>query len=635
MKKWIAAVPVTALLLMPTAAIAKSCSLGPNAHCQGANLKGKNLKGKNLKGANFKNANLKNANLKGANLKGANLKNTNLKNANLKNANLKNANALKANMFNINGQSTSFLNTNLQKVNLQKSNLSGATLKSANASNSNLGNANAQGTSFQGTNLGSANLQGAKFNNNVWQGVKLSGAKTNDDAGATLHVLPQDGPKIVQAIDSAQKTVDIVIYELGGPNIVGQAGAPGALMRAVSRGVNVRIIVNGQWWNKYCKESTPQGKCASNSKLDWLYATQDSLNAAASGVANPGKVTLNFANNNFQVTHQKTILIDSSDPTTGLPLAANQLPTTARALVSTGNLESYGWASKSLTNPIEGCTQNNCTEWAARDFYVDVTRADLVTTIENVFFSDLHCGAVPPDTTPSTTNTNGLLTTPLPLTWSNGSTWTQPGGTNGYPSAADGYDGAPATAVNQGNARQRTLDLINGANKSLLVYNEELGDAQILNAIVAQSKKLGPGNVKVVMTMSSSWFSAWTQLYKAGAEIRLTQVDDSPDYSKQLYVHAKVIIADQTNVFMGSENISTPSLNANRELGVMMTTRGGASGEWLLNLMGVTTLINTFYNDFNTPNYLDWELTPNQSNDVKSNVNENFPMLCGPIPARA
>lgn len=555
--KLIATLSVAALLLTPSAAVAKACTIGPGATCKGADLRGKNLKGADLRRADLRKANLKGANLRNANLKGANLKNANLRNANLK---------------------------------------------------------------------------GTVFNNNNWDGTKLGGTSTSDD-DATTRVLPKDGPKIVQAIDSAKNTVDIVIYEIGGPNIVGQAGAPGALMNAVARGVDVRIIVNGQWYNSACGPTTSQQVCASNYKLNWIYATQASLQAAAASSASAGTVTLNFANNNFQVTHQKTILIDAADPASGAPLAAGQLPSSARALVSTGNLQSYGWASQSLTDPVAGCTQNDCVEWSARDFFVDVSEQNLIADIESVFFSDLFCGAIPPGTAPSTTNTNDLLETATPLTWSNGATWPQSDGVTGYPSPAVGYPFTPAAGtVIQGNARQRTLDVINSASRSLLIYNEEMNDQQTIDAIVKKSKELGPGKVKIVMTMNSGWWQEWYQLNKAGAQIRVTQADTSTD-SSQLYIHGKVIIADETDAFLGSENISLASLNFNRELGLLMTTRVGASEKWLNSVRGVATLVDTFMDDFNTAGYLDWQVTPRAS--ITSTSTGNFPMLCGPIPSRS
>jgi phosphatidylserine/phosphatidylglycerophosphate/cardiolipin synthase-like enzyme len=40
---------------------------------------------------------------------------------------------------------------------------------------------------------------------------------------------------------------------------------------------------------------------------------------------------------------------------------------------------------------------------------------------------------------------------------------------------------------------------------------------------------------------------------------------------KALYIHAKAIVADGATVFIGSENISSTSLDKNREMGLILT----------------------------------------------------------------
>ena len=44
------------------------------------------------------------------------------------------------------------------------------------------------------------------------------------------------------------------------------------------------------------------------------------------------------------------------------------------------------------------------------------------------------------------------------------------------------------------------------------------------------------------------------------------QVKEDP----RLYMHAKIIVADGRRAFVGSENISTQSLDRNRELGIIV-----------------------------------------------------------------
>jgi phosphatidylserine/phosphatidylglycerophosphate/cardiolipin synthase-like enzyme len=67
------------------------------------------------------------------------------------------------------------------------------------------------------------------------------------------------------------------------------------------------------------------------------------------------------------------------------------------------------------------------------------------------------------------------------------------------------------------------------------------------------------------MTYSTNWKSAFTTLAAAGVSVH-TYAKSAP-----LYIHAKVIISDDTEAFVGSENFSSNSLNKNRELGLIVT----------------------------------------------------------------
>ncbi|HEV7236131.1 MAG TPA: phospholipase D-like domain-containing protein, partial [Ktedonobacteraceae bacterium] len=42
----------------------------------------------------------------------------------------------------------------------------------------------------------------------------------------------------------------------------------------------------------------------------------------------------------------------------------------------------------------------------------------------------------------------------------------------------------------------------------------------------------------------------------------------------RLYIHAKIIVVDGQKAFVGSENISTQSLDQNRELGIIVADQG-------------------------------------------------------------
>jgi cardiolipin synthase A/B len=61
------------------------------------------------------------------------------------------------------------------------------------------------------------------------------------------------------------------------------------------------------------------------------------------------------------------------------------------------------------------------------------------------------------------------------------------------------------------------------------------------------------------------------------------QVKEDP----QLYMHAKIIVVDGKTAFVGSENISSQSLDQNRELGIIVSDAGVLS-----------TLQSTFQKDW-------------------------------------
>ena len=71
--------------------------------------------------------------------------------------------------------------------------------------------------------------------------------------------------------------------------------------------------------------------------------------------------------------------------------------------------------------------------------------------------------------------------------------------------------------------------------------------------------------VKVVMTDQSSWSPHFSTLSAAGVQVRVFH-GETP-----IYIHAKVIVADGKDAFIGSENFSRSSLDANRELGLTVT----------------------------------------------------------------
>jgi cardiolipin synthase A/B len=118
------------------------------------------------------------------------------------------------------------------------------------------------------------------------------------------------------------------------------------------------------------------------------------------------------------------------------------------------------------------------------------------------------------------------------------------------------------------NSQTALLGLINSAQHSLLVENEEMSDTNIVSALVSAASR--GVLVQIAMTNDDNEYSSeFKQLVAAGAEVGTYAETAS------LYIHAKVVLADygslDAQVFIGSENFSSASLTENRELGLIIS----------------------------------------------------------------
>ena len=115
------------------------------------------------------------------------------------------------------------------------------------------------------------------------------------------------GQALFDAIDSATTSIDIVVYQYN------DATLQQKLVAAMQRGVKVRLILDG--YN------------ASNVKYNSAAAKALEQAATAAGVP-AGMVRANWSSDNFNITHQKTVIIDAADGG-GAPLPAASLPRAA------------------------------------------------------------------------------------------------------------------------------------------------------------------------------------------------------------------------------------------------------------------------------------------------------------------
>lgn len=274
-----------------------------------------------------------------------------------------------------------------------------------------------------------------------------------ENAPLTLLVEPRDTvAPLVRAIDGAQKSLDLVIYELQDPEV------ERALVRAKERGVAVRVLLENM---------SAFGKHPNQAAHDFL---------EGEGIA------VHWAPGYFPLVHQKTLTIDG-----------------VAAYIMTFNLEPQYYAS-------------------SRDFGVVDTDPSDVMAISRTFQSDWD-------------GKQEMAPAGRDLVWSPGSAGV-------------------------------LLALIAHASSTLEIYNEEMADPRITQALEAAAAR--GVRVRVVMTYATNWKQAFNDLSEKGVIVRTYAS------SAKFYIHAKAIIADGNEAFLGSENFSAQSLDKNRELGILL-----------------------------------------------------------------
>ncbi len=139
----------------------------------------------------------------------------------------------------------------------------------------------------------------------------------------------------------------------------------------------------------------------------------------------------------------------------------------------------------------------------------------------------------------------------------------------------------PNLVVSPLNSRNVFLALINGAHKSLAVEAEEMQDSEVEQALVNAARR--GTQVQAILPVPGNGSSDSNNAGIATIRQGGIQVKEDP----RLYMHAKIIIVDGQKAFVGSENISTASLNRNRELGIVVSDQ-----------TVLTTLRQTFQQDW-------------------------------------
>lgn len=120
-------------------------------------------------------------------------------------------------------------------------------------------------------------------------------------------------------------------------------------------------------------------------------------------------------------------------------------------------------------------------------------------------------------------------------------------------------------------SEETLLYLINAATSTLDIYSQVMEDKDIVAALVAAEQR--GVEVRLVMTYATNWKPVFIELKNAGVDVRTFASS-----SKKIYIHAKMIMVDSVQAFIGSENFSENSLNKNRELGLVLSAPHIVSG---------------------------------------------------------
>lgn len=126
----------------------------------------------------------------------------------------------------------------------------------------------------------------------------------------------------------------------------------------------------------------------------------------------------------------------------------------------------------------------------------------------------------------------------------------------------------PNLVVSPVNSHAAFESLIHNAHKSLMIEAEEMQDSDIEQALIEAEHRGVQVQVILPSSQSSSSNSGGSDSNSQGIQTIKqggVQVKEDP----QLYMHAKIIVVDGQKAFVGSENISTASLEHNRELGII------------------------------------------------------------------
>ncbi len=189
------------------------------------------------------------------------------------------------------------------------------------------------------------------------------------------------------------------------------------------------------------------------------------------------------------------------------------------------------WHQKSIVRDGNAVAVMTCNLYAPdytvlRDFAVITDNPATASGVEATFNSDFNKTSTPP--------TKGVVPKGSELIWSPG-------------------------------AQTGLVKLIKSARPGTTLYaeDEQLDSPPIEQALVAAAKR--GVTVDLTMTYSSSYVNGFDTLVAGGVHVSLYQAN------APLYIHAKAISVNNSTVYVGSSNFTTPMTNDDRNVGIITT----------------------------------------------------------------
>ncbi|MBO9542501.1 hypothetical protein J7643_18080 [bacterium] len=127
----------------------------------------------------------------------------------------------------------------------------------------------------------------------------------------------------------------------------------------------------------------------------------------------------------------------------------------------------------------------------------------------------------------------------------------------------------PDLVVSPDNSRSRLVSFIRSAKRSVMVQDEVMGDQEVADALGERVRAGVDVKVQAAKFEPNALGDTNAKLLKQLNDVGVSQVR----FQVKPMLHAKLIVVDGEAAYVGSINLTTNSLNNNRELGVIVRER--------------------------------------------------------------